>query len=76
MTWNVPYGGSKTFQSVVADHYSPMSDIIVATPSSQDGPPSPLAQVIKSISVTEMSRLFVEGKHNKLLRSLQPKERV
>ena len=67
---------SKPTQIVVEDHASPMSDIVVSTPTSQDGAPSPLAQVVKMISNIEMSRLLLEGRHDRVLQFVTQEERT
>ena len=76
MNWNMPYGlvGSRAPSAV--DHASPLSDISVNTPPSAGGPPSPTAVAIKAMEPINRARLFVEGRHTELLRSMDKQQKM
>jgi hypothetical protein len=87
LNWNIPYGALGSLQSG-SDHPSPFgpsvstpSDIsIMATPpanlvSSPRDAPSPLSTALKRKTAIERAQLFVQGKHDDLIRSMDKAER-
>ena len=76
MNWNMPYGLMRYSAPSAADHFSPLSDISVTTPPSAGGAPSPTAVAINAMKPIDRARLFVEGRHNELLRSMDRQQRV
>lgn len=76
MNWNVPYGLIRSTAPSAVDHISPLSDISVITPPSAGGAPSPTAVAIKAMKPIDRARLFVEGRHNELLGSMDKQQRV
>ena len=76
MNWNMPYGAMIPSSMIVGDHVSPLSDFTVTTPASHGDAPSPVALAPRSIRAAEGTKLFVEGRHNELLQSLDRKQRV
>ena len=73
---NLAYTASKWSLPIHEDHASPVSDIVVATPSSQNEPNSPLATAMQSLASVEKGRLFVQGRHDELLLSMNKKQRL
>jgi hypothetical protein len=89
MNWNMPYGALRSSAARAVDHFSPFgptastpSDILVTTPTSEQvGPsprnaPSPMSVAVRGKIANDRARLFVEGRHDDLLRSLEKQERV
>ena len=76
MNWNMPYGLIRSLALSAVDHVSPLSDISVTTPPSAGGTPSPTAVAIKAMEPIDRAHLFVEGRHNELLRSMDKQQRV
>ena len=76
MNWNMPYGLIRSTAPSAVDHISPLSDISVVTPPSTGGAPSPTTVAIKAMKPIDRARLFVEGRHNELLRSMDKQQRV
>ena len=76
MNWNIPYGAVGSPAVRVADHLSPLSDIIVTTPQSPRDAPSPMTMAVREINVIERSRLLVQGKQMDLLKSLETPQRM
>lgn len=76
MNWNMPYGIMRSSATTAVDHVSPLSDIIVTTPSSPHGAPSPMAVAVKEMTAIERTRLFVQGRQMDLLRSLERPQRI
>ena len=76
MNWNMPYGSIRSLEPSAVDHFSPLSDISVNTPPSAGGAPSPTAVAIKAMEPIGRARLFVEGRHNELLKSMDKQQRV
>lgn len=76
MNWNMPYGpmGSSAVRAV--DHGSPLSDIVVTTPPSPGGAPSPMTVAVREMSAIERTRLFIQGRHMDLLESLENPQRM
>lgn len=83
MNLNLPIGVLRSLMTIYPDHTSPaspMSDIIVETPTSTGDRPSPrdaaspMTVVARMVSANERARLFVEGRHFELLRSMGMKE--
>jgi len=57
------------------------SDMSIDTPSATAGPtpmaaPSPLTTTIQKKAAIDRGRLFVDGKHDELIRSMNGKERL
>ena len=76
MNWNMPYGVLRPSTVNAADHVSPISDVQVATPSSNQGAPSPMAIAVAENTAMDRAKLFVEGKHNELLQSMGKRQRA
>lgn len=76
MNWNMPYGTMRASAITAVDHISPLSDIMVATPPSPRTVPSPMAVAVKELTTAERTRLFVQGIHMDLLRSLEKPQMV
>ena len=76
MNWNIPYGVLRHPAAQSANHASPLSDIVVATPPSPHDTSSPLADAIKVTTAIERTRMLVEGKHTDLLKSMGKQERL
>lgn len=76
MNWNVPYGPMGSSAVGAVDHISPLSDIVVTTPPSPRGAPSPMTIAVREMSAMERTRLFVQGKHMDLLESLENHQRM
>lgn len=76
MNWNMPYGAIRSSASRVADYASPLSDIVVTTPSSPHAAPSPTTVAVRAMMPIDRARLFVEGRHNDLLKSMENKQVV
>ena len=58
------------------DHVSPLSDIVVATPPSPRGAPSPMTLAVREMTAIERARLFVQGRQMDLLQSLETPQRM
>lgn len=76
MNWNMPYGAMRSSASGAANYASPLSDIEVTTPSSPHAAPSPMTVAVRAMTPIDRARLFVEGRHNELLKSMENKQRV
>ena len=76
MNWNMPYGLIRSLAPSAVDHVSPLSDMSVNTPPSAGGAPSPTAVAINAMKPIDRARLFLEGRHNELLRSMDKQQRV
>lgn len=89
MNWNMPYGALRLSTAKAIDHRSPFggaastpSDVMVATPSSIGGvpsptnAPSPMSVALTAKAANDRARLFVEGRHDDLLRSMEKQDRV
>ena len=76
MHWNMPYGLMKSSATGEANHVSPLSDYVVATPPSPRDTPSPMTVAIKEMNKVDKTRLLVEGKHSDLLKALGKQERM
>ena len=76
MNWNMPYGTIRSLAPSAVDHTSPLSDINVTTPPYAGGAPSPTAVAIKAMEPINRARLFVEGRHTELLRSMDKQQRM
>lgn len=76
MNWNMPYGLIGSLAPSPVDHVSPFSDLSVTTPPSAGGAPSPTAVAIKAMKPIDRARLFVGGRHNELLRSMDKQQRM
>lgn len=76
MNWNMPYGAMRSSAARAVDHVSPLSDIVVTTPPSPNGAPSPMAVAVKEMTAIDRARLFVQGRHMELLKSMEKPQRV
>ena len=76
MNWNMPYGAMRPPAARAADHPSPLSDVVVTTPPSQHGAPSPMAVAVREMSAVERARLFIQGRHMDLLESMDKSQSV
>ncbi|OAL35869.1 hypothetical protein AYO20_04775 [Fonsecaea nubica] len=89
--WNMPYGALRYSQAGPINHISPNvvastpagnSDIVARTPGSYGAQspatdsPSGLSRALRTKTALERAYLFVEGKHNELLRSMEKSERM
>ncbi|KAH0553065.1 hypothetical protein GP486_006742 [Trichoglossum hirsutum] len=84
--WNMPYGAMKRSKSGVMDHLSPLgaastpSDILVTTPpvnanSPQTHTSSLLAADLRMKKAVDRAHLFVAGRHDDFIRSMDQGER-
>src|SRR5438046_2168218 len=91
LNWNMPYGALGSSRSRDTDHPSPLghsvstpsaiSDVSMATPpanvvSSPHNAPSPLSTALKRKTAIDRAHLFVQGKHDDLVRSMDKAERM
>ncbi|KAI9807444.1 MAG: hypothetical protein M1833_000189 [Piccolia ochrophora] len=91
MDWNMPYVALRLSHARATDHFSPAgtttysspaSDVFVTTPMAHNAispaaeSPSGLSQALRTRHTVERTRLFVEGKHVDLIRSMNKQERV
>ena len=76
MYWNLLYGAVGSPVVRAADHVSPVSDIVVTTPQSPRGAPSPMTVAVREMNTIERSRLLVQGKQMTLLKSLETHQRM
>lgn len=91
MNWNMPYGALRSSHARAIDHFSPSdplalastpSDVFVATPAANTalspaaGSPSGLSKALKDKNAVERAHLFIQGKHEELIRSMNKQERV
>ena len=89
MKWNMPYGALKRSNFTALDHVSPRavaaspaSDLVATTPAAYGvlsppaESPSGLSQALRNKTVLERAYLFMEDKHDELIRSMEPQERV
>ncbi|KAF2874415.1 hypothetical protein BDV95DRAFT_332278 [Massariosphaeria phaeospora] len=88
LKWNMPYGILQQFQAHVIDHSSPInfaaatpsSDVMVTTPiesaSSPQDAPTPTKTLIKKKQIMDRTRLFVQGRHDQLIGSMDKEERM
>ena len=60
----------------LSNHASPLSDMIVDTPPSQQNAPSPTSAAVQAMAVTDRTRLFTQGKHNEMLKSMDKQQRM
>ena len=74
MNWNIPYGVLRHPAAQSANHASPLSDIVVATPPSPHDTPSPLAKAIEATTAIDRTRMLIEGRHTDLLKSMGKEE--
>ena len=75
MNWDMPYGIMKPSMPISSNHISPLSDIVVATPSSTYEAPSPTAVAVREMTGVQRARLFVQGRHHDLLKSIGKQQR-
>lgn len=87
LNWNMPYGALSLSRSRNTDYPSPFapsvstpSDISVDTPPgnaalSPQNPPSPLSTALKRKTAIDRAHLFVQGRHDDLIRSMNNAER-
>lgn len=76
MNWNMPYGAMRSSAARAVDHLSPLSDIVVTSPPSPHGAPSPMTLAVKEMTAVDRARLFVQGRHMELLKSMEKPQRV
>ena len=72
----MPYGVMKTNMALASNHVSPLSDIVIATPSLTHDAPSPTAVAVSAKAAADRARLFVHGRHHDLLKSMGKKQRL
>ncbi|KAH0545456.1 hypothetical protein FGG08_000457 [Glutinoglossum americanum] len=90
LNWNMPHGALGSSRSKDTDHPSPLgqfvstpgaiSDVSVSTPpanaaSPPYNAPSPLSTALRRKTAVDRARLFVQGKHDDLIRSMDKTER-
>lgn len=68
INWNMPYGAMRSSAARAADHISLLSAIVVTTSPSPNGASSPTAVAVRVMTAIDRARLFVEGRHNDLLK--------
>src|SRR6266536_3439698 len=91
MKWNMPYGALRCSHARAIDHFSPSdpeasastpSDVLVTTPAANTAlslaadSPSGLSKALKTQHAVERAHLFVQGKHDELIKSMNKQERV
>jgi hypothetical protein len=81
MGWNLPYRAFKS-SSTIADHFSPFPDTpaflhIPSTHNSQspNNAPTPTVLAIRNQTLNERARLFVQAKHEDLLKHMERPEK-
>jgi hypothetical protein len=85
----MPNGALRSAHANATDHFSPLalaastpSDVLVTTPAVNNAlsppadSPSGLSKALKNKTALERAHLFVEGKHDELIRSMTKQERV
>ena len=50
--------------------------MVVATPSSQQSVPSPTAIAVNAMTAIDRARLFTQGRHNEMLKSMEKQQRM
>ena len=76
MNWNMPYGLIASSGPRAVDHASPLSDVVVTTPTSQHEAPSPMTVAVREMTAIERARLFLQGRQMDLLKSLDTPQRM
>lgn len=76
MNWNMPYGMLRRSAAQAANHASPLSDIVVATPPSPHDTHSPFSNAIQATTDVDRTRMLVEGRHTDLLTSMGKQQRL
>lgn len=76
MNWNMPYAAMRSSAARAVDHVSPLSDVVVTTPPSPRGAPSPTTVAVRQITAIQGARLFVQGRQMELLQSLDNHQRI
>jgi hypothetical protein len=91
MNWNMPYGALRSSRARAIDHFSPASpvptltppsDVFVATPAAVSAlsppadSPSGLSKALQARRAVERAQLFVQGKHEELIKSMNKKEQL
>ena len=62
--------------AIPVDHASPLSDIVVTTPQSPRGAPSPMTMAVREMTTMERSRLLVQGRHMDLFKAMDAPQRM
>lgn len=76
MNWNMPYGAMRSSAATAVDHVSPLSDIVVTTPTSPCDASSPMTVAVREMTAIGRARLFVHGRQMDLLQSLENPQRM
>ncbi|OCL14233.1 hypothetical protein AOQ84DRAFT_384874 [Glonium stellatum] len=88
LNWNLPYGALRLLRGKEIDHLSPLhpigttpqDDIAVTTPSagapSPNDVPSPTSKALNMKKAVDRAHLFINGRHQDLIRSMNTEERV
>jgi hypothetical protein len=87
MVWNLPYRAFRS-SSAIADHFSPFPDTpafihipnthISQSPRNVPSPndaPTPTALAVRNKELNERARLFVQAKHEDLLKHMERPEK-
>jgi len=74
MNWNMPYGPRQASGARRIDHLSPISDIVITTPTSANTAPSPTAAAIMALTAIDRAKVFVEGRHVELLKTMDSEQ--
>ena len=71
MNWNMSYGTMRSSAARAADHVLSLSDVVVTAPQFPHGAPSPISVVFTEMTAIGRARLFVQGRHMELLKSMK-----
>jgi hypothetical protein len=90
-SWNMPYGAWRSAPTRATDQFSPAgpavsvsppSDVVVTTPASAGAfspaadSPSGLSKAIQQMNAIQRALLFVEGKHDELVKLMNKQQRM